>query len=116
MLDFIQIHEEATAAAKEATAKFLAEHKANNPDCPYGEPIYPCGFAWVTIPCDLRSKEAKAMQAAGFEKRMFGRGFEVYNPADHSGQNVDAKSAGAQAYADVLNQHGITAYAQDRLD
>jgi len=116
MLDFIKIHEEATAAAKEATAKFLAEHMASKPDCPYGEPEYPCGFAWVVIPCDLRSKTGKAMKAAGFERRMFGGGFEVYNPADHFGQNVDAKSAGAKANADVLNKYGITAYAQDRLD
>lgn len=111
-----KLHEKATQAAEKATADFLGAYKQENPNCPYGEPMYPCGFAWVDIFVDLRSKQGKLMKEAGFEKRMFGRGFQVYNPSGHRGQNMNAKLHGACAYADVMRDNGFNAIVYDRLD
>jgi hypothetical protein len=40
----------------------------------------------------------------------------MWNPGGSFTQSMDIKEAGAQAYADVLRQHGLDAYMMSRAD
>tara|TARA_R100001463_G_C3521842_1_gene220884 strand:+ start:406 stop:774 length:369 start_codon:yes stop_codon:yes gene_type:complete len=112
----LQIHFEAKCAAKQAVQDIAREYQADNPDNEYGEPIFPCGFAWVHIP-NGRGTFAKSLREAGeATKHYSGRGLHVHSPAEHHGQYVGFHEAGAHAYARVLNEYGIEAMAQSRLD
>lgn len=104
-----QIHQQATAAAQTAANKFFQERLG-------GQDQYACGFAWVNVyKVRSNSKLGKALQAVGFKKSYDG-GLQLWNPSGHNCQNVDTKEHGAVAYATVLKQHGIEAYAGSRLD
>ncbi len=86
-----------------------------------GTDNYPCGFAWVNIysfngkKLAGNTKAGKALKAAGV-KQNYERKFQVWNPSNFNCQNVDAKRAGADAFAKVLERYGFVAYAGDRLD
>lgn len=74
-----------------------------------------CGFAWVTI------KPARGALVAEMKKRGIGRkgyhgGWQVWNPAHSMTQDMSAIYEGARAFANVLQEHGVTAYADSRLD
>ena len=81
-----------------------------------------CGFAWVTINpkhkgnTKLGKEERKVLAALKFEKDWTGKSYQLWDPANYSGQNVDIKEAGARAAAVVLRKHGFDAYAGSRLD
>ena len=81
-----------------------------------------CGFAWVTIRpknkgnTKLGKDERKILAKLGFEKDWTGKSYQLWNPADYSGQNVDIKEAGAKAAAKVLQKYGFDAYSNSRLD
>lgn len=112
----LQIHFEAKTAAREAAAFKSNAYRRDNPNCPYGEPIAACGFAWVHITSG-RGTFAKSLREAGeAHKHYSGRGLHVHSPAEYSGQCVDMHEAGARAYANVLRQYGIDASAQSRMD
>lgn len=105
-LDNIEsIHNTATAAAQQAEADFRARH---------GEPGY-CGFAWVVVREKASTKLGRALKGVGFRKE-YGGGLSLWNPGGSFTQSMDIKEAGAQAYADVLRQHGIDAYMSSRAD
>jgi hypothetical protein len=76
-----------------------------------------CGFAWVSVYADGRSKQAKELKQHGFTTSYQGGlelwGNQVYT---YNGQSVEVKEAACQAFAKVLTGHGITAYANSRLD
>ncbi len=104
-----QIHEQASRAAQEAANKFFQEKLG-------GRDQFACGFAWVSIyKVRSNSKLGKALQAVGFKKAYDG-GLQLWNPSKFPCQNVDTLEHGAMAYATVLKQHGIEAYAGSRLD
>jgi len=112
---FERVHQEATQAAKSAVAKFLADWREKTGGNDYGEPMY-CGFAWVEVHgVRSNSKLGKAMQKQGFRKG-YRAGLELWDPAQHRGQSMDCKEVGAQAYADVLREYGVTAYMGSRAD
>jgi hypothetical protein len=46
----------------------------------------------------------------------YGGGLSIWNPSGSGTQSITAKEDGAIAYAEVLRQHGIEAYAASRLD
>ena len=48
MTDILDIHTEATQAAKNAVAEFLDDWNSKTGGNQYGEPMY-CGFAWVDV-------------------------------------------------------------------
>jgi len=105
-LDNIEsIHNTAVSAAKKAEADFRAQH---------GEPGY-CGFAWVHVREKASTKLGRALKAVGF-KPAYGGGLQLWNPGGSFTQSMDIKETGAQAYADVLKSHGITAYMSSRAD
>ena len=94
--------------ARKATEAYLKQ---------YPDQWYPCGFAWVNI--DGKSPIVKVL------KENFGRlaghkghpkGWEVWNPSGDPTQCMDAKMAGAQAFARVLSAAGHKCYADCRMD
>jgi len=105
-LDNIEsIHNTAIAAAQQAEAAFRAQH---------GEPGY-CGFAWVTVHEKASTKLGRALKKVGFRKE-YGGGLSLWNPGGSYTQSMDIKETGAEAYAKVLREHGITAYMSSRAD
>jgi len=85
-----------------------------------------CGFAWVEVfeadgtrdkKIRANSKLAKLLESMGFNKDYTGA-YSLWNPSNIVAQNVDAKFAGAKAFADIINSAalGLVAYACDRLD
>ena len=105
-LDNIEsIHNTATSAAQRAEADFIAKH---------GEPGY-CGFAWVKVSEKASTKLGRALKTVGFRKSYNG-GLDLWNPGGSFTQSMDIKEAGAEAYAEVLRQYGINAYACSRAD
>jgi hypothetical protein len=77
---------------------------------------YPCGFAWVNI------KPARGPLVAylksigeGYTDEYYG-GYTVYNPSKNHTQWMDAKKAGARAFADELKIAGIQCTVGTRMD
>jgi hypothetical protein len=105
-LNLNAIWTEAHAAAVAATAATVNA----NPDV-----WYPCGFAWVRIK-PARGAFVNFLKEidAGYTSEE--GGYVVYNPSGHPTQWMDAKYAGARAFADVLRKHGIQAIAESRMD
>jgi hypothetical protein len=81
----------------------------------YGEPMWPCGFAWVTVK-PANCKVAKYLVGKGMARKAHTGGVTVWNPVGSFTQNMDIKEAGSRAFADVLKQHGINAYSESRMD
>ena len=78
---------------------------------------FPCGFAWVEIKADGRSKIAKDLKKIGFEKSWQSGRLYLWNPSGFASQSVDVLEAGANEYARVMQEStGLNFYAQSRLD
>ena len=99
--------QEATAAAIAATELHLIR---------VGGDQYPCGFAWVNI------KPARGPWVAllkdigmGYTDEYAG-GYTIWNPSSNHCQNMDAKEAGARAFADELGRHGLQVSVGSRMD
>ena len=102
------IHNEAQSAAQQASKMFADKYFD-------GSDGGPCGFAWVNVyKVRSNSKLGKALASVGFRKSYDG-GLQLWNRW-WPGQSVDAAEHGAVAYAAVLKNHGIEAYAGSRLD
>lgn len=100
------IHRIAVYAAQVATAEHIAKH---------GEGAC-CGFAWVSLyDVKLSTKVGKAFKALGW-KKSWARGIQFWNPSGSITQSIDAKEAGAYAYAEILREAGYMAYAGSRMD
>ena len=95
----------AKSAAERAEADYLARH---------GEPMY-CGFAWVVVREKGNTKMGRALKTVGF-KPAYGGGLSLWNPGGSFTQSMVVKEVGAEAYAEVLRQHGIDAYMNSRAD
>lgn len=72
-----------------------------------------CGFAWVTIHPGNCSFAHYAKKHLGADKAYYG-GVQIW--ISEYGQSYERKYAYAQAFADVLREDGIKAYASGRLD
>ena len=102
---FRAIYEEAYLAGKKARDEYFAKH---------GEPLY-CGFAWVHIP-NGRHPFVNWAKKVGLGSKHWSKGWSIWNPIDDHTQSMDLKEIGAQAFAEVLNKHGIDAYMGSRAD
>jgi hypothetical protein len=106
-MDVEQIAKDAFKSASIATADYLDK----NP-----EQWFPCGFAWVRI------RPARGKFVAHLKELDAGRidafkgGFVVYDPSGNGTQSMNAKFAGANAFAEVLRANGINAFAESRMD
>ena len=72
-----------------------------------------CGFASVTVK-PANSKFAKYLIANGLGRKGYGGG--VCMSVRQFNQSLTKKEAYAYAFASVLNEHGIKAYAESRMD
>ena len=87
-----------------------------------GEDAGACGFAWVTVYPEhkgntkLGKAERAVLKSLGFDKDWTGKAYQMWNPSKYATQNIDTLEAGAQAAAQLLQQHGYKAYAGSRLD
>lgn len=81
-----------------------------------------CGFAWVTVYPEHKGntrkgkEERQILKSMGFQPDWTGKAYQIWNPGEYRGQNIDIKEAGAQAYAKVLQTYGFRAYMGSRLD
>ena len=106
--DFDKLHNTATQAAVEACQAVEESHG--------GQFAWPCGFAWVNIR-PATQPFARWLRKTGVVKSVSWQGgYDIWNPSNNSTQSMDAKEAGARAYARVLQANGIHAYAQSRMD
>ena len=80
-----------------------------------GEDNFPCGFAWAEIYSVRANSRAGKMLAAAGLRKVTGHWY-WHNPGGLPIQNVDCKTAGADAAVRVLRDAGFEAYSVDRLD
>lgn len=80
-----------------------------------GEHPFNCGFAWVVVK-GARGNNAKLLKEFGFKKRYDGPGLSLWNPSMNMTQDMSAKMAGAEKYAETLRDMGLNAEACCRLD
>jgi hypothetical protein len=78
------------------------------------EPEGACGFAWVVVRPGNCAFAKWAKENKGASKHYYG-GMQVKWVGEFN-QSVERKSAYAYAFADVLNEAGIAASADSRLD
>lgn len=71
-----------------------------------------CGFAWVWFAGN--TSFGRAMKKAGLARSAYPKGLSVW--ASAFGQSMERKEQYARAYAAVLREAGIEAYAQSRMD
>ena len=71
-----------------------------------------CGFAWVTFAGN--TPWGRWAKAQGIASKGYPKGLQIW--VSEFNQSVERKEAYAQAYAKVLREHGIEAYAHSRLD
>ena len=88
MQNILDIHTEATQAAKNAVGKFLADWTSKTGGNEYGEPMY-CGFAWVDVAVTrTNDATAKALSSVGFRKSYRPKTMTLWDPAQHRGQSM----------------------------
>lgn len=104
-MNYDNIYTEALNAAKAAESAFMEKH---------GEPMY-CGFAWVDI-SSARIPFVGWCKKNNVGRKHWQKGWCIWNPAGNPTQSMDVKEAGADAFAEVLRKHGISAYAGSRAD
>lgn len=73
-----------------------------------------CGFAWVNVRPANSSFARYLKQCHGAHKAYAVGGVELW--VHNFGQSYERKLAYARAFADVLNEAGVKAYASGRLD
>lgn len=78
-----------------------------------------CGFAWVNVYVDGRSKVAKVLKEFGARKDYYG-GYQFWSsdvaPSARSSQSMQRKEAACAAFAKVLRDYGFSAYMGSRMD
>ena len=103
-----------------ASAAGEAAYKAASPEpmivSGHGEQYYvpegPCGFAWVKFAGNTAF--GKYCKKAGIARSAYPKGLMIRD--SHPSQSYDRKYAWASAFAKVLRDNGIDAYADGRLD
>lgn len=106
--DEMKVLDEAFAAAKKATEDYLAK---------YPNDWFPCGFSWVELPG--RSPLVKFLKKRNENQRGskgYPKGWHIWNPSGNHTQTMYAKSAGVDAFCDVLRKHGYECLSNTRMD
>ncbi len=99
------IYAEALAAAERAIAALGPEDIA----------ALDCGYAWVTVR-PARGAFVTWCRANKYGASGYPTGWEFWCPGRFRGQAIGHHRAGAEAFADVLAKHGISATTGSRLD
>lgn len=95
------------------TAKNILSNEIDYTQPTYYEEEGLCGFAWVKI-SPARGKFVNYLKKLGIGRRSYQGGYDIW--ISEFGQSYERKSAYADAFAKVLNENGIKAYAMSRLD
>ena len=74
-----------------------------------------CGFAWVNI-SPARGKFVNYLKKLGKGHKSYYGGYDYWVGSLELGQSITRKEAYANAFAKVLQEWGIKAYAMSRLD
>ena len=76
-----------------------------------------CGFGWVVVK-PARGTFVKWLKENGIGINEYGGGWRIprHVMATYRGQSMGVNEAAATAFADVLTDHGIQAYARSRID
>ena len=122
-IDYAALYAAADAAGKQAadaavpTPMIVGKAIGLTDQIDYSQPTYfvadgPCGFAWVQFAGN--TGWGRWAKKEGHARPAYGGGLQI-RVADY-GQSVMRKEAYAQAFADVLREAGVTAYAESRLD
>lgn len=115
-VDFAAIHAEAHAAGMAAGQAIIPVPMVVRDDMSgkVYEPVMDgaCGFAWVRF--KGTTPWAKWAKAQGIASKSYPTGMSVW--VHQFNQSITRKEAYAGAYAKVLRNHGIEAYAGSRLD
>ena len=76
-----------------------------------------CGFGWVVIR-PATHPFVRWLKANSVGHKHWKSGWEIWNPGEFGGQQIDHKYAGAKAYAEVIEKlvPGINIFADSRLD
>lgn len=106
----------AAAAAAQVTPMIIQQHKNMLDD---NSPVVKqyfvadgvCGFASVIV---RNIKFANQLKKLGIGRKNYGTGWNI-SVSDFN-QSLTRKEAYAHAFAKVLNDHGITAYTDSRMD
>jgi hypothetical protein len=79
--------------------------------------MFTCGFSWVYVDVDGRSKIASQLKEIGFEKS-YKRGYDLWNPSKMNCQSIDALLDGSRAYCKTMNDLlGVDIFnARSRVD
>jgi len=104
-MDFQSIYSEAVAKAIIAGRQYVAQ---------YGEDMY-CGFGWVEIP-NGRSPFVNWCKKNGVGSKHWKKGWQIWNPTGNCTQSMSVKEVESAAFAEVLETHGIVAWACSRAD
>lgn len=123
LFSVVELEEILKKAISNATAKIdeeLAKFKESDPETfeQYGEPMFPCGFAWVEINgVKGNTKLGKNLVQAGKNLKLGNDcNKSIWNPTKYFGQNVDMKEVGTYAFAQTLKEFGFDAVSVSRLD
>jgi hypothetical protein len=79
---------------------------------------FPCGFAWVVLPGRGPITTALKNSFTGSKRgnKGYPKGWHIWDPACSGTQCMEAKFAGASAFAKVLTDAGYDCYADCRMD
>ena len=72
-----------------------------------------CGFAWVNIK-PATSSFAKWLKSKDLARKSYYGGIDIW--CREFNQSMERKEAWAEAFCEVLNEHGIKAYPMSRMD
>ncbi len=105
--------------AKVPTPMVVTQHENMGDDSSPVEKSYyvpqgVCGFAWVVTNEHGNGKFVKYLKSVGEARKCYYGGFYVVRAP--FGQCYEKKVAYANAYAAVLNNYNLNAYADSRLD
>jgi hypothetical protein len=107
-MNFLEIHEQATAAAEAAADAAIAREGDTGA----------CGFAWVNFYVDGRTRIGKELKRLPRVRRSYDGGLQLWNPSQAPVQSVYVLERGAEAYAKKFRElTGLdSVYAGSRLD
>jgi hypothetical protein len=128
-VEFSKVYQEAVAAAEKAfheskPTPMAVQSSGINEGFDWSKPYEvvsegACGFAWVDVFIDGRSKAVKEMKQFGLRSNYYG-GYNFWSsecaPSTRYSQSFERKEAACAAFAKVLRAYGYSAYADSRLD
>lgn len=111
-------------AAQDAARKAVQAEIARKPEDPMA---FDCGFAWVIVKpatgpfvnwCkrQIDTLGERSRESFQYGSKAYAGGWQFWQPGEFNGQSIRIHKVGADAFAKVLVDNGLQAYADSRLD